>query len=129
MHRHVLVALGAAAAMTTHSQAPRSQPSPAFSVRPKSFWDRVGHWFGSKDVEFESHPAFNSACLVKGNDDVAIRAAFTEPLLDYLVVHPNVQLEGNGERLMYYRGARVKPEQLRDFMAEGFEVLNLFPAT
>src|SRR5207247_2017681 len=82
---------------------------PAFSVRPKSFWDRIGHWFGTKDVEFESHAAFNGACLVKGSDDVAIRAAFTEPLLDYLVAHPNVQLEGKGERLMYYRGERVKP--------------------
>lgn len=100
---------------------------PSFSVRPKSFWDRIGHWFGTKDIEFESNPAFNNAFLVKGSDDVAIRAAFTDPLLEYLVTHPNVQLEGNGERLMYYRGARVKPEQMRDFMAEGFAVLGLFP--
>jgi hypothetical protein len=100
---------------------------PAFSVRPKSFWDRIGHLFGTKDVEFESHPAFNKTCLVKGTDDVAIRAVFSEPLMDYFVAHPKVQVEGTGERLMYYRGERVKPEKLRDFMAEGFEVLNLFP--
>ena len=102
---------------------------PSFSVRPKSFWDRIGHWFGTKDIEFESNAAFTKACLVKGSDEVAIRAVFTDPLLDYLAAHPNVQLEGNGERLMFYRGARVKPEQIREFMAEGFAVLGLFPET
>jgi hypothetical protein len=102
---------------------------PMFNLRPKSFWDRVGHFFGAKDIDFETHSAFTRLYLVKGNDEPEIRAVFSDAALDFFATHPNLHVEGNAERLMYYRGERVKPEKLKDFMVEGFEALKLFPST
>jgi hypothetical protein len=99
---------------------------PGFTLRPQSFWHRVGNLLGSKDIAFDTHPTFSKNYILNGSDEDAIRAVFTETVLDYFSTHLDLHIEVNGERILYYRSDRAKPEEFRDFMAKGFEILNVF---
>ena len=59
----------------------------------ESFWDRVTHWFGAKEFEFETHPEFTKIYIVKGTDEEGIRAIFTDSVLEYFGSRPNRQVE------------------------------------
>ena len=97
-----------------------------FSMRPESFWHKVSSLLGFKDIVFDSHPGFSKKYLLKGPDETATRELFTPEVLDYFEETRGRNVEGEGDLLIYYRYSRLKPEQIRDFMGEGFEVLNIF---
>ena len=51
-------------------------------------------------------------------------------MLSFLEERPTTNLEACGHELIYYRqGKRVKPEQIKGLMAEGFTMLQQFTAT
>jgi hypothetical protein len=101
---------------------------PDFRLRPETFWHRVGTaLFGYQDIDFDSHPTFSAAFLLKGPDEEAVRAAFTPAVLEHFEQLPGVSVEGSGDTLVYYRPERrVGPDRVRDLMAEGFAALGLF---
>ncbi len=39
---------------------------PVFEMRPQSFFHGIGKLFGSQDIDFDSHPAFSKAYLLRG---------------------------------------------------------------
>lgn len=100
---------------------------PLFSLRPESFWHKVGGWLGMKDIDFDSHPRFSSAYFLQGPDEEAIRKIFTTSVLSYFEETPNLSVEAMGDRLLYYApGVRLDPKKVRDFMVRGFEILKQF---
>lgn len=99
---------------------------PHFSMRPESIWHKIGSWFGYEDIDFESHPKFSKAYLLKGPDESAIRNLFTAETLDHFEATHGLNVEGHGDLLIFYRYARLQPDKIRDFMTEGFGVLKLF---
>jgi hypothetical protein len=106
------------------------EPSlPLFSLRPESFWHKVGGWMGMKDIDFDSHPRFSSAYFLQGPDEEAIRKVFTTTALDFFEQNTNLSVEAMGNRLFYYTpGIRVDAKKIHDFMARGFEILKQFRA-
>ena len=102
---------------------------PRFTLRPESFWHKVGALFGASDINFDSHPGFSKAYLLKGNREDAIRALFSEPVLDYFQERRGLCVEANDGDLLFYRdGERAKIDRYREFLEEGFEVFGLFRA-
>jgi len=100
---------------------------PAFSLRPENISHKIGAWFGSQDIDFESHPGFSRRYLLRGNQEKAIRELFNTAVLDFYEAKPGLCTEGGGDMLLFYRsGVRAKPEAIRAFMEEGFQVLGLF---
>jgi hypothetical protein len=99
---------------------------PLFSMRPESIWHKLGNLFGLHDIDFESHPIFSRRYLLKGPDETAIREVFQPPILEYFEAHQGLNVEGIGDLLIYSTYKRLKPEKIRDFMAEGFAILKLF---
>jgi hypothetical protein len=99
---------------------------PSFTMRPESFWHKIGSLLGYKGIDFDTHPKFSKHYQLKGPDEVGVRAVFATEVLDYFEVRPKLNVEAEGPLLIYYRYTRLKPAQFRDFMAEGFEVLALF---
>jgi hypothetical protein len=101
---------------------------PGFALRPETFWHKVGSTlFGYQDIDFETHPVFSKAFLLKGPDEEAVRAAFTPAVLDHFETIPGVSAEAAGDTLVFYRyNARTSPDKLRDLLAEGFAVHGLF---
>ena len=101
---------------------------PGFSLRPESWFHKVGQWLGYTDINFESHPTFSKKYLLRsGEREEDVRALFTDHVLEYYETNPNVCTEGCGGRLVYYRAQkRLDPAEVRSFLEEGFRVLALF---
>jgi hypothetical protein len=99
---------------------------PLFSMRPESFWNKIGNLFGLKDIDFESHPKFSRLYLLKGPHEAAIRDLFQPHVLEYFEDHTGLNIEGLDDLLIYSTFTRLKPQKIRDFMTEGFEILKLF---
>lgn len=100
---------------------------PQFELRPQSFFHGIGKLFGYQDIEFQSHPKFSKAFLLRGTSETAVRKLFTADLLAFCETKPQVSIEGHGHDLVFYRSSkRVKPEQFRDLMSEGLAVFKQF---
>lgn len=100
---------------------------PQFELKPQSFLHGISKLFGYQDIDFPSHPKFSRSFLLRGTDEPAVRKLFTAALLSFCESRPQIHIEGQGQRLVFYRAAkRVKPEQFRELMAEGFAVYRQF---
>jgi hypothetical protein len=104
-------------------------PLPVFSLRPENMGHKIGQWFGSQDIDFETHPRFSRSYLLRGTDEAAVRSVFNKAVLDFFEAKPGLCTEGAGNTLLFYRERkRMKPEEIRGLMEEGFGVLGLFYA-
>lgn len=99
---------------------------PLFSMRPESVWHRIGTLFGLQDIDFDSHPKFSKAYLLRGPDEPAIREFLSDEILDYFDERPGLNIEGHGDLILYAKYSRLAPDKIRDFMAEGFDILKVF---
>jgi carbonic anhydrase len=100
---------------------------PDFALRPKNFFHKNGNLFGYQDIDFESHLKFSSSYILRGTSEYRIRKVFTETLLSFFEGQPGLCVEGQGSRLIFYRTSkRIKPEDVRSFLNEGFQVYRLF---
>jgi carbonic anhydrase len=100
---------------------------PAFSLRPENIWHKVRSWLGYQDIDFEGYPTFSARYLLRGADEEAIRAVFTDRILGFYEATAGLCTEGNEDRLLFYRQpVRVKPEDVRAFVEEGLEGLSRF---
>lgn len=99
---------------------------PVFTMRPETVWHKIGSWFGYKDINFESHPKFSRTYLLKGPEEDAIRKLFRPEVLDYFDSTAGLNVEGDGEMLIYYVYSRLDPKGVKEFLSKGFEVYRLF---
>lgn len=99
---------------------------PEFAMRPEHFFHRIGGLFGFKDIDFESHPGFSKAYLLRGPDEEAVRQLFRDDVLSYFETQKRICVEGARGTLVFYRsGRRVKPSEIRTLMEEAFQVFSL----
>jgi hypothetical protein len=112
---------------------------PDFEMRPKSLFHRIGALFGYQDINFESHPKFSKSYLLRGNDESAIRAAFTPAVLEFFEQHPDkwsveahsawiVIVRGNAQRSFRISSGprRVDPTAIAQLLADATKVYLLF---
>jgi hypothetical protein len=101
---------------------------PEFALRPEDFWQRIGvKVFGYQDINFDSHPVFSRAFLLRGPDEAAVRELFTDTVLSHFETQPGVSVEGAGTTLLFYRhNKRIEPTDVRSFLTDGFAVLGMF---
>ncbi len=100
---------------------------PAFELSPQSFFHGIGKIFGYQDIDFETHPVFSKAFLLRGASEKQVRATFDAGLLTALEQKQGVCIEGRNHDLVFYRRSkRVKPEQLKELMNEGFQIFAMF---
>ena len=99
---------------------------PQFTTRPEGFLDRIGSAMGFQDIDFDEHPEFSDAFVLKGEDETAIRAFFDQRMLDLFANNKGVYVDADGSMLTYRKPGRQKPEAIPDFMAEAYEFLNAF---
>jgi len=100
---------------------------PQFAVRPEGLFHKVGGAFGYQDIDFETHPQFSRTYLLRGDDELAVRELFSEELLTFFESQQKISVEGGGDQLVFYRGGkRMKPDEVQQFMQEGYRVFALF---
>jgi hypothetical protein len=100
---------------------------PRFTLRPKHFFHRIASALGWQDIVFDAHPVFSEGYLLQGRDEDCIRRIFDEEALLYYTRHPDLHTEGDGRRLVFYRGGRrVDPQGMEAFLQQGLDVLDVF---
>src|SRR5262249_4673544 len=73
---------------------------PQFTLGPRSFWSKVGSWFGRPEIEFEDQPKFSEQYLLRGSDTEAIRKLFTGVVREHFEQNPGYNVEGAIDRLL-----------------------------
>ena len=100
---------------------------PSFTLRPENVFHKIGKTFGYKDIDFDMHPIFSKQYLLRGEDEQAIRQLFTERTLTYFDEYKGLCVEGDGDRLLFYRSSKkVSPQNMSLFLENGGKVFNLF---
>ncbi len=99
---------------------------PEFSLRPEHMFHRIGEKMGMQDIDFESHPRFSKRYLLQGPDEEAIRRLFTAEVLEFFEAREGASVEASGDHFTFFRANnRVKPQRIRAFMEEGFDVYQI----
>ena len=99
---------------------------PQFTTRPEGFLDGIGSVIGLQDIDFDEHPEFSDAFVLKGENETAIRNFFDTRILDLFANHKGVHVDAHGSMLTYRTKGRQNPESIPTFMAEAYEFLNAF---
>ncbi|MHB8971977.1 MAG: hypothetical protein ACYC3X_19340 [Pirellulaceae bacterium] len=100
---------------------------PRFELKPQNFLHGIGKLFGYQDFDFPSHRKFSRMFVLRGTHEAQLRRVFTADVLSFFETKPQVSVEAQGHDLVFYRQSqRVKPDQLRERMGEGFEVWKRF---
>ncbi len=98
---------------------------PDFFLRPEHALHKVGEMFGYQDIDFESSPVFSSKYLLRGQDETAIRSAFTSEARAFLEQQPGWTVEVQAGNVGIYRaGKRCRPEETGTFIEETRGVLH-----
>lgn len=92
---------------------------PPFSLQPESIWNKIGALFGSRDINFDSHPEFSRRYHLRADTEEAVRAVFQDPVLHHFETLDGVSVEAGGAGFILYRQDRVlEPERMGDALHE-----------
>ncbi|MDH5588751.1 MAG: hypothetical protein OEZ65_13015 [Gemmatimonadota bacterium] len=100
---------------------------PEFVLRPENIFHKIGQVFGYQDIDFDHHPAFSEAYLLRGSDERGVRSVFTDEVIAHFKGLTRASAEGRGSELVFYRhGKRAEPAALDSFLQEGIGTLSSF---
>ena len=104
---------------------------PAFELKQKTLFHKIGGMLGYQSIDFSSHSDFSKVFLLRGNDEASIRNVFSTNVLAYFERHKDLSkdlsVEGREDTLICYRaGERVRPTDIKRFLDEGRAVADLF---
>jgi len=95
---------------------------PTFNFRPeRKMLDAIGGMIGLQDIDFEQHPGFSKAFVLKSNDEMVTREFFDETLLDLFASKPDMTFETLPTGfIVFRRWKKRRPEELQDLLEEGY---------
>ena len=104
---------------------------PDLDLAPENFLHKIGQAFGYQDIDFDHSPDFSDHYLLRGNDEMAIRTAFTADALSFLGQQHGWHVEIRAGHVAVYRSGReCKPPEAPAYLADTLRVLMaLHPAT
>ena len=106
----------------THSQSvvyiePSYLRLPYFSLRPENFLLKIFAALGYQDIDFGQRPVFSKQYILRGQDEPAIRRAFTDHLLGFFETYGGTSTDGGGNQLCSFTAATI------DFSRRRFRVM------
>lgn len=104
-------------------------PLPDFHLRHENWLDKIGDYVGWHDLDFDHRPEFSSRHFLRGKDEMAIRALFSDRALGLLEREErrDLILGGHGDALLIYSGNKfVKPEELEGYLDWAIRVAGYF---
>lgn len=123
---------GGGKSQTTHRQTVLYAVSdtldiPTFSLRPQHFFHGIAKVFGYQDIDLERRPVFSDMFLLRGDDEVRVRDAFSGTVAEFFEMHPGVCAAGAGREVLYWRpGKRVGGDDIESFVRQGLELAGRF---
>lgn len=99
----------------------------SMSIRPESFFDRIGEFFGLDDIDFESDE-FSRRFHVKSADKRFAYDIIHTRTMELLLRCGKIHLEANSTSLLfYYSGSLNVPDEAETLIQRGLEFLELIP--
>ncbi len=97
--------------------------APKFILEKEQLLDKVMGIAGVSDINFDSHPKFSSAYLLKGENISAVREFFNDEVLTFLENNEGFHVESNCEGLMFYsKSKQLSIAEIKEMVqfTEGF---------
>lgn len=102
---------------------------PPLTIRPESLFDALAGVLGFRDIDFEESPEFSRCFVLKSPNEQMTRKLFDADVCQFFMERRDVALEANRTRMIYYRRNKaVHPRDLKNFLADGLQLYNLFSA-
>lgn len=99
---------------------------PQFYLKPEHLFNRIGAWFGIKDINFDYDPEFSRLYYLKGPDEELIRQTFSDQVLQFFRKEKNLNVEGlNYFLIMYTHKKLLSPDQIKAFFTRGMEMYRI----
>lgn len=76
---------------------------PDFALEPESLWTKLSELAGGKDIDFADHPDFSKKYYLRGENEIAIRDFFTEPVMSFLEKREDIHIECHRNKLLFYK--------------------------
>ena len=85
--------------------------------------DKIGGAIGLQDIDFDTHPNFSKMFVLKSDNEPAIREYFKPPLLEFFEAKKGISVEAGYGALFFYRPSKkIKPEEIKDYLSQAYEV-------
>lgn len=103
---------------------------PTFHLYPEGFFSKIGSALGGQDINFDDHPEFSKAFILKSEAEKETREFFDETLLDFFAQHPDISCEARPGTILYFRSRkridRIEPTAtaLRKLTDEGLHAFH-----
>jgi len=75
---------------------------PKFYMAKETFIDKIADAISGDDINFDSHLRFSKNYILKGLDEVKVRAFFTTEILDFFEANLDYYLVSNGDEIMLH---------------------------
>ena len=95
---------------------------PKFTLSTEGLFNKIGAAIGFQDIDFDEHSEFSKSFVLKGEDEPAIRNFFDRDKLEFFAQRKKSYIETAHSFFIYTRDGRKKPEQIREFLKEGYSV-------
>ena len=99
---------------------------PVFALDKENFMTNIMQLSGLKDIDFKNHPDFSKRFYLRGEDEKAIRAFFTDNLIYFFESHPAYYLESDGDSLLIRSKERLASiQEIKQILAFAEELLKI----
>jgi hypothetical protein len=99
---------------------------PPFQLHPRNIFNKIFSALEKQDIDLQGHSEFSNAYELKADDKNNIQRSFTDQVLSYLGKHRGLTIEGNSNKLLFYRSnTLMKPYELNSFLDEGLELFRM----
>jgi hypothetical protein len=90
---------------------------PMFTLSPENFMHKFISALGYQDIDFATHPEFSKKYLLRGQNEMAIRNAFTAQVMNFYEANHGLSTEGGGSQLFVYRlSHRLQPFEVGQYL-------------
>ena len=99
---------------------------PVFALDKENFMTTILHLSGMDDIDFKKNPDFSRRFYLRGEDEKAIRAFFTDDLIYFFESHPAFYLESNGDSVLIRSKERLASiQEIKQILAFAEELLKI----
>ena len=100
---------------------------PTFHLYPEGFFSKKRQTLSGQDIDFDDHPEFSRAFVLKSEAERETREFFDQSRLDFFVRRPDITFEARPGTALFFRSRmRIEPTAaaLRKFMDEGLQAFH-----
>jgi hypothetical protein len=76
---------------------------PDFALEPEGLFSKLFETLQGRDIDFDNHPVFSKKYYLRSNNEEAVRAFFTEPILQFLENREEMHIECHRNRLVFFK--------------------------